>query len=198
MPRLVDHDERRREITSAARRVIVRGGLSAATFQAVAAEAGISVRLIQYYFGTKRDFLLATHKSVIEDGAARFAARMADFGEDVPPREAVRAIATELLPLDAARRDDAVVLDEFFAASLTGQDIAIGDMTPAARLLVTVVAGHLQRAGAGHSAAALDAELTVAALVGLTNSLIAGMIDATAAVRLVERLLDRTPGLAKP
>ncbi|MGE2771299.1 TetR family transcriptional regulator [Rhodococcus sp. 1.20] len=56
MPRLVDHEVRQREITDAVRRVIVDGGLAAVTFQSVAAEAGISVRLVQYYFGTKREF----------------------------------------------------------------------------------------------------------------------------------------------
>jgi TetR/AcrR family transcriptional repressor of bet genes len=195
MPRLADHEERRREITSAVRRVILRGGLDAVTFQAVAAEAGISVRLIQYYFGTKRDFLLATHKAVIEDAAARFMEQLAALGDRSSPREAVRTIVTALLPLDAARRDDAVVLDQFFATSLTGQDITTSDMAGAARLLVAVIADHLRRAGADHSAAELDAELIAATIAGVSNSVIAGIHDIPAAERLVDWLLDRTPSL---
>ncbi len=60
MPRLVDHEVRRRQITDAVRRVIVTGGLEAVTFQSVAAEAGISIRLVQYYFGRSGSRVPAT------------------------------------------------------------------------------------------------------------------------------------------
>ena len=80
MPRLVDHEVRQREITDAVRRVIVDGGLAAVTFQSVAAEAGISVRLVQYYFGTKREFLLATHQAVRQDAGARLMQELSVLG----------------------------------------------------------------------------------------------------------------------
>jgi DNA-binding transcriptional regulator YbjK len=47
----VDHDVRKRQITDAVVRITVKGGLASATFREVAAEAGVSVRLVQYYFG---------------------------------------------------------------------------------------------------------------------------------------------------
>ena len=62
MPKRVDPAQRRREITDAVVRITLKGGLTAATFREVAGEAGVSVRLVQYYFGTKREFLLATHQ----------------------------------------------------------------------------------------------------------------------------------------
>ncbi len=64
MPKRVDHRERRREITDAVIRITLKGGLTAATFHEVAAEAGVSVRLVQYYFGTKDELLLATQRDV--------------------------------------------------------------------------------------------------------------------------------------
>jgi AcrR family transcriptional regulator len=48
VPKRVDHGLRRREIADAVGRITARGGLGAATFREVAAEAGVSVRLIQY------------------------------------------------------------------------------------------------------------------------------------------------------
>ncbi|MFE7507012.1 TetR/AcrR family transcriptional regulator [Promicromonospora sp. NPDC057488] len=213
MPRLADHDQRRKQITDAARRVVARGGLGAATFQSVAAEAGVSVRLVQYYFGTKRAFLLATHRAVVADAGARFTARLATLGADPEPRAVVRAILTELLPADAARREDAVVLNAFHAGALsaggadggTGSgaaaaDVGAEDTLGAPRYLITAIADQLRRARAGAASSAdgdesgdvdLDAELILAAAAGLTQTL---LVDASAAERadaLLDRLLDR-------
>ena len=64
MPKRVDHEVRRRQITGAVCRITLRGGLASATFREVAAEAGVSVRLVQYYFGSKDDLMLATQRRV--------------------------------------------------------------------------------------------------------------------------------------
>ena len=52
MPKKVDHEERRRRITDAVCRITLRGGLNAATFRTIAAEAGMSAPLVQHYFAT--------------------------------------------------------------------------------------------------------------------------------------------------
>ena len=57
---------RRRQITDAVCRITVKGGLTSATFREVAAEAGVSVRLVQYYFGTKDELMLSTQRHVAE------------------------------------------------------------------------------------------------------------------------------------
>ncbi|MGV9975278.1 TetR/AcrR family transcriptional regulator [Nocardia beijingensis] len=196
MPRLVDHEVRRREITSAVRRVIVGGGLEAVTFQTVAAEAGISVRLVQYYFGTKREFLLATHRSVIEDAGARFMRRWDSLGADATPREAIRAVLIELLPLDDLRREEAIVLGAFGTAAITGRGITAEETFAAPRALVAIVAGQLRRARSGEAKdrADLDAELITAAIGGLAQGLLQGYGTAQSVVELVDHLLDRVLG----
>jgi AcrR family transcriptional regulator len=196
---LVDHEVRRRQITSAVRRVIVRGGLEAVTFQTVAAEAGISVRLVQYYFGTKKDFLLATHRSVMEDAGARFMQRWTALGEDAAPREAIRAVLTELLPLDDQRRGEAIVLGAFGTAAITGQGITAEETFAAPRALVTIVADQLRRAHRPGASADrvnpdLDAELIAAAIGGLAQGMLQGYGTAQSAVDLVDHLLDRVLG----
>lgn len=201
MPKLVDHEVRRREITTAVRNVMARGGLEAATFQSVAAEAGISVRLVQYYFGTKREFLLATHRAVLDDATARFTQRLAALGTDAAPRDALRIILTELLPLDDSRRQDTIVLDAFHAAALTdGQTFRMADATGGFRPLVNVISHYLYRArGADPTTAvptiALDAELIAFAVVGLVQAALEPTTAATAPAML-ERLFDRMLGPA--
>ncbi|MGV7636496.1 TetR family transcriptional regulator, partial [Mycobacterium kansasii] len=53
MPRSVDHEERRAQLADALARVAARDGLHAVSMRSVAAEAGVSLRLVQYYFTSK-------------------------------------------------------------------------------------------------------------------------------------------------
>ncbi|MET9492490.1 TetR/AcrR family transcriptional regulator [Nocardia sp. NPDC006630] len=199
MPRLVDHEVRRREITDAVRRVIVGGGLEAVTFQTVASEAGISVRLVQYYFGTKSEFLLATHRSVMADAGARFMQRWTALGADATPREAIRAVLTELLPLDSQRREEAIVLGAFGTAAITGQGITAEETFAAPRALATIVTDQLRRAQVADASAHrihpdLDADLVLMAIGGLAQGMLQGYGTAKSAVELVDHLLDRVLG----
>ncbi|MFF2451712.1 TetR/AcrR family transcriptional regulator [Isoptericola sp. NPDC058082] len=216
MPRRVDHDERRRQITDACRRVVARDGLEAATFQAVAAEAGVSVRLVQYYFGHKHGLLVATHRAVIEGSAARFGGGTSpgESAEPAPPRAVLRAVLAALLPLDDARRADAVVLAAFHAAALTNEAVTPEELRGAPRALVDLVAALLLRArgdgtGAGEGsgpddaarldaarldAARLDAEVVLASAAGLTQGVLAGHVTGETALAVVDRLLDHLVG----
>ncbi len=191
MPRMVDHEQRRRQITDAVRRVMVRGGLEAVTFQTVATEAGISVRLVQYYFGTKQDFLLATHRSVMTDAGARFAARWATLGDDATPREAIRAVLTELLPLDDRRREEAFVLGAFGWAAITGSGITAEDTFAAPRALATIVADQLRRDAPDSPSVDLDADLVLMAIGGLAQGMLQGYGSPDSALDLVDHLLDQ-------
>ncbi|MFF2084564.1 TetR/AcrR family transcriptional regulator [Nocardia sp. NPDC058176] len=194
MPRLADHEERRSAITGAARRVIARGGLEAATFQSVAAEAGVSVRSVQYYFGTKREFLLATHRAVVADSGARLAAVVGTLGTAPAPRDVVRAILLALLPLDAQSRRDAVILGIFHAAALTGPDVESGDTTGAPNYIVGVVAAQLRAlrgAEADEKTLVADAEIILLALGGLAQGMLTNDDYAARAPELVDHLLDR-------
>ncbi|MEV0104774.1 TetR family transcriptional regulator [Nocardia sp. NPDC050799] len=195
MPRLVDHGARRREITDAVRRVIVSGGLAAVTFQTVAAEAGISVRLVQYYFGTKKEFLLATHQSVMHDAGTRFAQRMSTHSGDTSPRQILRMVLVELLPLDEQRRQEAIVLGAFNTAAIAGQGITTDETLTAPRALAAVLADQLGRAGRADETPGrteLDAELILAAGAGIAQGMLPGHYTAQTAVDLVDRLLDLT------
>ncbi|MFQ6325825.1 TetR/AcrR family transcriptional regulator [Nocardia sp. CWNU-33] len=194
MPRLVDHEVRRRQITSAVRRVIVGGGLEAVTFQTVATEAGMSIRLVQYYFGTKREFLLATHRSVMEDAGARFMRRWTALGQDATPRAVIRAVLTELLPLDEQRREETIVLGSFGWAAVTGQSITAEETFAAPRTLATIIADQIERAQRADASPDRDAALITATIGGLAQGLLQGYNTPHAALDLIDHLLDRVLG----
>lgn len=202
MPKLVDHAERHREITDAVRRVIARDGLPAATFQSVAAEAGVSVRLVQYYFGNKRELLLATQRALIDDAGARFADRWSQLGVDFDPRAAIQAVLLELLPLTEARRADAIVLVGFHTIALTERTddstLDAESTLDAPLALTSLVEAQLARIAAAEPLRGIDpkrdADLLVIATAGLSQGMLAGLYTGEAAHDLVERLLDRVLG----
>ncbi len=198
VPRLVDHEVRRRQITDAVRRVIVDGGLEAVTFHTVAAEAGISIRLVQYYFGTKNEFLLATHRSVMQDTGARFTQRWSALGADATPREAIRAVLTELLPLDEQRREEAIVLGAFGTAAITGRSVTAEETFVAPDALVAILTDHLRRArrpdGSGPRAPELDAELVLMTIGGLAQAMLQGYSTTQAGLELLDHLLGYVLG----
>ncbi|MCC3333012.1 TetR/AcrR family transcriptional regulator [Nocardia abscessus] len=198
MPRLVDHEVRRRQITDAVRRVIVGGGLEAVTFQTVAAEAGISIRLVQYYFGTKNEFLLATHRSVMQDAGARFLQRWTTLGPDATPREAIHAVLTELLPLDEQRREEVIVLGVFATAAIAGRGITAEETFAAPQALAAIVTDQLRRTRrfdrSGPNAPERDAELITMTIGGLSQAMLQNFITPQSALELIDHLLDRVLG----
>ena len=103
MPRTADHDARRTQIIEGLVRVAGRDGLHAVTMRSVAAEAGVSLRLVQYYFETKARLMNAALERLERQSHERWAARLA--GLDAPsPRETVEALLAEALPTDQESR----------------------------------------------------------------------------------------------
>src|SRR6478672_1509564 len=116
MPKRVDHEARRREITDAVCRITVKGGLAAATFREVAAEAGVSVRLVQYYFGSKDELLLATQRHVAQRSIERLRVWIA--ATDGSPRAWLHAFMTSFIPTDDESRVAMLMYVALHTASL--------------------------------------------------------------------------------
>lgn len=114
MPRVADHDARHGQITDAVQRLIVRDGLTSVTVARTAAEAGMSVGLVQHYFTAKDEMLLATFTRV----NGRFTARVDELvnrgeAEGRTIAEMLRQALTELIPLDDDRRGEFMVRRAF-------------------------------------------------------------------------------------
>lgn len=67
MPKIIDHDERRKEIVEVAKRLILEGGFEAATMRSIAAEAGFANGALKHYFPGKESIVAATFESVLAE-----------------------------------------------------------------------------------------------------------------------------------
>ncbi|MFF9117054.1 TetR/AcrR family transcriptional regulator [Streptomyces massasporeus] len=104
MPKRVDHAERRTEIAEALVRVAGRRGLHAVGMRDVAAEAGVSLRLVQYYFQTKEKLLLFGLELLAERFGERVSARVQAAGDTPGPRAMIEALLMAALPTDDESR----------------------------------------------------------------------------------------------
>lgn len=107
MPKLVDHEHRRRELAEAVWRVIRRDGVERATVRAVAAESGWSSGALRHYFGTQQELLRFAVELILERVPQRIRAHLAETWPD-PLRRAQRLLE-ELLPLDEERQVEVLV-----------------------------------------------------------------------------------------
>ncbi len=71
MPKIGVSDERRRQLTSSARRIIAAKGAAQATLRDVAVDAGVSTGIVSYYFGGKRELLRAAVRAAADDFSRR-------------------------------------------------------------------------------------------------------------------------------
>ena len=104
MPKQVDHTQRRAQIAAGLWRIVDQDGIDAATVRRVAEEAGVSVGQVQHYFSTKDEMLRFSLRQVGDELAARMAERIAGLPPPPHPREVIRVVLTERLPLDPRHR----------------------------------------------------------------------------------------------
>jgi AcrR family transcriptional regulator len=199
VPKRVDHEERRRQIAEALLRTAATRGLHATGMREVAAEAGVSLRLVQYYFGTKEELLLYAMQQLAARFSERAMARISkikETGDPVRPRDVIAAILTEGLPADDERRTFTVLYTAYFALSLTDPALAIGPLTRNSTVVIDVVAAQLRTAqAAGGMPACLDPDLEAFGLLamsaGLGTSVIGGQSTPAQAQAVIDYHLDR-------
>jgi AcrR family transcriptional regulator len=192
----VDHEQRRREITDAVVRITVKGGLQSATFREVAAEAGVSVRLVQYYFGTKDELLLSTQQHVAARATARLLARMAGARDD--PRSVLRAVLTSFIPTDQESRETMLMFVALYTASLVDPTLARPEASEVPRALQALVAKQLRRS---ELPSGVKVELEAAAITAMVPSLAQSVLDgsstAAQAIRVIDYSLTKLLGPAR-
>jgi len=119
MPKVVDHAERRRVITEAARRVIVRDGVAAATVREIAREAGVATGILGHYFASKEEILIETHRMAFQSVGERADAK----NVDTRGLAALRVALYEALPLDDLRRDEAILDLAFWSQAIGNEEL---------------------------------------------------------------------------
>jgi AcrR family transcriptional regulator len=175
MPRQADHEQRRRQIADALVRIAATRGLHNAGMREVAAEAGVSVRLIQYYFGTKEELLRFTMEYLALQWADRAKARFrpADGAEGpAGPRAIIDAILTEALPTDEESRVFHIVYSSYASLSLTDPVYAMETPAHASDAVENVIAAQLAQAQqAGQVPAGVDVKAEALSLLAMSAGL---------------------------
>ena len=121
MPKIVDHDARRRHIAKAVHRIIHDKGMESVSLREVAAEAGMSMGTVQYYVRTKDQMLLLA----LEHFRVWIGIRVAAVTErQSAPLDLLRGTVLELLPLDDERRYLNRIGLAFQASSVVADDQA--------------------------------------------------------------------------
>jgi AcrR family transcriptional regulator len=206
VPKRVDHEERRRQIAEALLRAAATRGLHATGMREVAAEAGVSLRLVQYYFGTKEELLLAAmHHLAVQFGerAMERIRKVKETQDPVSPREVIAAILTQALPVDDERRTFTVLNAAYFALSLTDPALAVGPLVKNSNVVADVVASQLRSAqAAGDAPAGLDPDVEAISLLalasGLATSVLGGQSTPEQAQAVIDYHLDRLFPLPRP
>jgi AcrR family transcriptional regulator len=115
VPRLVDHDERREQLSAAVWQVVSEHGLDGLTLRAVAETAGCTTGRVAHYFRDKNALL--THARQVMH--RRMAARIDALPAFANPRQRLRAVLHEGVPLDDERRLNATIWAYFLMAART-------------------------------------------------------------------------------
>jgi AcrR family transcriptional regulator len=100
MPKVVDHDERRREIAEAMWRVISREGLAAASARSIAAEGGWSLGAVRHYFSSQDELMVFAARAMVDAVIARLERVVQARG---PGQRRCAELLEQLLPLDDER-----------------------------------------------------------------------------------------------
>jgi len=194
VPKRVDHQERRRYIADALVRTAATRGLHATGMREVAAEAGVSLRLVQYYFGTKEELLLFAMQQLAAQFAERGLARIRRINRaDGPPspRDVIAAILTEGLPADDERRTFTVVYTAYLALSLTDPALAISPLVRNSDAVVGVVAAQLRAAqDAGDMPAHLDPDLEAISLLAMSAGLGTSVLGGQSSPEQAQAVID--------
>jgi AcrR family transcriptional regulator len=195
VPRRVDHDERRAHLTAALLRIASTRGLQAVSMREVAAEAGVSLRVVQYYFTDKR--------ALLDSGLAELAARLdrrvreraAALGGGLPVRAVFDVVLGSILPMDEQSRLDSLAWTAYFAVALTDPALGAGGAHFPNALEDHLTARLAAAQQDGVLPAGQDPRTEVAALLalanGLTSSVLGRQRTPEAAAGVLRYALDR-------
>ncbi|MWK38604.1 TetR family transcriptional regulator [Actinomadura sp. J1-007] len=143
VPKVVDPEERRRDVAAAVWRVVRRDGLDQASVRNVAREAGLSPGSLRHYFASQSGLLAFTLRTVTE----RIERRIAALPDEPDPRRRAAAVLAELLPMDAERAAENEVWLAFTSRSMVDPELrALRDegyeaLRSGCRALVAALAG---------------------------------------------------------
>ncbi|MFJ8825232.1 TetR/AcrR family transcriptional regulator [Streptomyces sp. NPDC102467] len=206
MPKRVDHAERRTEIAEALVRVAGRRGLHAVGMRDVAAEAGVSLRLVQYYFQTKEKLLLFGLEHLTARFGERVSARVLAAGSNQGPRAVIEALLMAALPTDDESRVFHHLYTAYAVLAVTDRELAAQPFIKDPDAAEAALTGLLRQAQeAALLEPGVDAPLEAIGLLamsaGLGTSVLVGQRGPESAAAVLNHQLNRIfldPGRTGP
>jgi AcrR family transcriptional regulator len=196
MPKIVNHEERRDEVVAAARRVILRDGIDAATTRAIAKEAGYSNGVLTHYFADKDDILL----SALRASHRRIAERLKDKLRGRTGLAALRELLLDNVPLDEERAQETSLEVGFWSRALTDPDLLDVQREEAGELRYVVRSLLQHAADTGEISTREDLDDVAERLLALVDGLSVHRLlyPGTATTGRLERLILRELDLLHP
>ena len=181
VPKLVDHDVRRREIAQAVWAVIAERGIEGVTLRSVAAEAGVSVGRIQHYYASREELVRDSCRELLKAATQRFEAV-----DDTTPVEKLRRLVLGRIP---ATPEFAIGTSIWLAYEAKSVDDPV-----IAELVQRGHAGGVQEAAAllsecGVADASAVALRLMATAEGLAIRVLVGGLEPRGATELLENLI---------
>jgi len=115
MPKIVDHEERRRDIANAVLKLIARDGIGGANLRSVAKEAGWSTGIINHYFGDKQALLAGA----LREASETVGNRMRKIQQKKNGVKRVIALLEAGMPLDDERAATCRIFYHFSSAGMS-------------------------------------------------------------------------------
>lgn len=115
MPKKIDHAERRRLVTDVTRKLILQGGLEAATMREIAKEAGFANGALKHFFDSKDDIIQATYAGALEGTTESVVLAAAESSG----LDSLKATVYTAMPDDEEKRDSGRVLLAFWERAVT-------------------------------------------------------------------------------
>lgn len=119
MPRIVNHEKKRKSIAEAAWSIIKKEGIEKASIRRVAIEAGMSAGALRHYFSTKDEMLLFIMDYYLEEGKKRSQSK--SWSDN--PLQAVAEVLLELISIDEEKKIETSVWWILALQSLTSDTL---------------------------------------------------------------------------
>ncbi|WP_205178456.1 TetR/AcrR family transcriptional regulator [Siminovitchia sp. FSL H7-0308] len=112
MPKIVDHEKRRKRIAEAMWKVILKKGMEGATVRNIAQEAGLSLGALRHYFPNQDELIVYAMDLVQEKVTKRI--RTKSEG-DFSPKEMVMNVLLDIVPINEEQLIETEVWFAFMA-----------------------------------------------------------------------------------
>jgi AcrR family transcriptional regulator len=194
VPKQVDHEARRQQLLEALMRITRRDGWDAISLRKVAAEAGVSMGMVQHYFSTKDEMLRFAIEMMAEDTRQRIRRRVADLPQPPTPRLLVETVLTEMIPRTSRRETEAEAAKVWIRrVDLRPESRAVlrqGAADVKAGLTGQLLIARAAEPSYTQADAERDADALIALLDGLIFNIVAGLQSAESATTVLKGQLD--------